>query len=64
MYLRALLRRLDICQQSFRKTEPALSLPLRASDYLRRHVKFTPFRMIANRAHARISIDSLRCPKS
>ena len=43
MYLPALLRRLDICQQSFHKTEPALNLPLKASDYLRRQVKFTPF---------------------
>jgi len=43
MYLPALLRRPDICQQSFRKTEPALSLPLTASDYLRCQVKFTPF---------------------
>ena len=43
MFLPALLRRLDICQQSFRKTEPALNLPLKASDYLRRQVKFTPF---------------------
>ncbi len=43
LYLPALLRHLDICQQSFRKTEPALNLPLKASDYLRRQVKFTPF---------------------
>ena len=43
MFLPALLRRLDICQQSFRKTEPSLNLPLKASDYLRRQVKFTPF---------------------
>ena len=40
-YLPALLRRLDICQQSFRKTEPALNLPLKASYYLRRQVKPT-----------------------
>jgi predicted TIM-barrel fold metal-dependent hydrolase len=38
-----LLRRLDIAQQTFRRTEPALRLPLQASEYLRRQVKFTPF---------------------
>jgi uncharacterized protein len=38
-----LLERLDIAQQTFRRTEPALQLPLRASEYLRRQVKFTPF---------------------
>ena len=37
------LRRLDIAQESFRKTEPALHLPLPASAYVRRQVKFTPF---------------------
>lgn len=37
------LRRLDIAQQGFQKTEPALKLPLKASEYIRRQVKFTPF---------------------
>lgn len=37
------LKRLDIAQESFRKTEPALTLPLTASQYIRRQVKFTPF---------------------
>ena len=38
-----LLQRLDIAQSTFQTTEPALRLPLKASDYLRRQVKFTPF---------------------
>src|SRR5262249_15670424 len=33
------LRRLDIVQEGFRRTEPALKLPLRASEYIRRQVK-------------------------
>jgi predicted TIM-barrel fold metal-dependent hydrolase len=37
------LRRLDIAQETFQRTEPALRLPLRASEYIRRQVKFTPF---------------------
>jgi predicted TIM-barrel fold metal-dependent hydrolase len=37
------LRRMDIAQETFRRTEPALKLPLKASDYIRRQVKFTPF---------------------
>ncbi len=37
------LKRLDIAQGTFQKTEPALRLPLAASDYIRRQVKFTPF---------------------
>ena len=37
------LKRLDIAQTTFRRTEPALALPLRASEYIRRQVKFTPF---------------------
>jgi predicted TIM-barrel fold metal-dependent hydrolase len=37
------LERLDIAQDTFRKTEPALRMPLRASDYIRRQVRFTPF---------------------
>jgi predicted TIM-barrel fold metal-dependent hydrolase len=37
------LRRLDIAQATFQRTEPALRLPLRASEYVRRAVRFTPF---------------------
>jgi predicted TIM-barrel fold metal-dependent hydrolase len=37
------LKRLDLAQATFQKTEPALRLPLKASDYIRRQVKFTPF---------------------
>jgi uncharacterized protein len=37
------LMRLDIAQQTFARTEPGLKLPLKASDYIRRQVKFTPF---------------------
>jgi uncharacterized protein len=37
------LERLDIAQQTFRKTEPALALPQKASDYVRRQLWFTPF---------------------
>jgi hypothetical protein len=37
------LRRLDIAQATFRRTEPALALPLRASEYVHRQLWFTPF---------------------
>jgi len=38
------LRRLDLAQDSFQRTEPALAdLPLRASDYVHRQLWFTPF---------------------
>ncbi len=37
------LRRLDMIQQMFVKAEPHLELPLRASDYVRRALKFTPY---------------------
>ena len=37
------LRRLDLAQASFQKTEPALRLPLRASEYVHRQLQFTPF---------------------
>ena len=43
LWLPALLTRLDLCQATFSKTEPALRMPLKASDYLRRQVKVTPF---------------------
>jgi uncharacterized protein len=37
------LRRLDIAQETFQKTEPTLRLPKRASEYVHGHVWFTPF---------------------
>lgn len=37
------LLRMDIAQQTFQRTEPALKLPLKASEYIRRQVRFTPF---------------------
>jgi predicted TIM-barrel fold metal-dependent hydrolase len=43
MWIVPWLRRLDIAQGTFRRTEPPLRLPLRASEYIRRQVKFTPF---------------------
>src|SRR5438552_3270262 len=43
MWVVPLLKRLDIAQRTFKRTEPALDLPLTASDYIRRQVKFTPF---------------------
>jgi predicted TIM-barrel fold metal-dependent hydrolase len=43
LWVPAWLRRLDIAQQTFSKTEPALRLPLKPSDYVRRQLKFTPF---------------------
>ena len=33
----------DIAQETFSKTEPALRLPKRASEYVHGHVWFTPF---------------------
>jgi predicted TIM-barrel fold metal-dependent hydrolase len=36
------LRRLDVAQQAFARTEPGLALPMKASDYVRRQLKFTP----------------------
>jgi predicted TIM-barrel fold metal-dependent hydrolase len=43
MWVPAWLRRLDIAQDTFKKTEPTLRLPLRASEYVHRQLKFTPF---------------------
>jgi predicted TIM-barrel fold metal-dependent hydrolase len=43
LWVVTLLQRLDIAQATFQKTEPALRLPLKASEYLHRQVKFTPF---------------------
>jgi predicted TIM-barrel fold metal-dependent hydrolase len=37
------LRRLDISQETFVRTEPQLRLPLKASDYVRRNLRFTPY---------------------
>ena len=38
------LRTLDLSQKIFRRTDPSVAaLPLKASDYVRRAVKFTPF---------------------
>jgi predicted TIM-barrel fold metal-dependent hydrolase len=36
------MKRLDIAQQAFARSEPLLRLPLKASDYVRRQIKFTP----------------------
>jgi predicted TIM-barrel fold metal-dependent hydrolase len=43
LWVPTLLQRMDIAQATFKRTEPALDLPLKASDYIRRQVKFTPF---------------------
>ncbi len=43
MWIVPWLKRLDIAQETFVRTEPALKTPLRASEYIRRQVKFTPF---------------------
>jgi uncharacterized protein len=37
------LKRLDVAQNAFAHTEPSLALPTKASDYVRRQLKFTPF---------------------
>jgi len=38
------IRRLDLAQASFRRTEPTLAnLPMRASEYVHRQLWFTPF---------------------
>jgi predicted TIM-barrel fold metal-dependent hydrolase len=37
------LRKLDLVQRVFVKAEPHLSLPMTASDYVRRALKFTPY---------------------
>jgi predicted TIM-barrel fold metal-dependent hydrolase len=37
------LKRLDAAQEAFVRTEPSLALPLRASEYARRQLRFTPF---------------------
>src|SRR5262245_30978671 len=43
LWVPAWLRRLDIAQQTFSKTEPALRLPKRVSEYVHGHLWFTPF---------------------
>lgn len=43
LWVPAWLRRLDIAQATFQKTEPALRLPKRASEYVHGHVWFTPY---------------------
>ena len=43
LWVPAMLRRMDLAQQTFQKTEPALRLPMKASEYIRRQVRFTPF---------------------
>lgn len=43
MWLVPFLRRIDIAQQVFKKGQPYLDLPMRASEYVRRQVKATPF---------------------
>jgi predicted TIM-barrel fold metal-dependent hydrolase len=44
LWVPSLMRRIDIAQTTFRKSEPLLAaLPLPASDYIRRQVRFTPF---------------------
>jgi predicted TIM-barrel fold metal-dependent hydrolase len=37
------LKKLDIAQEAFKRFEPYLNLPMKASDYVRRQLKFTPF---------------------
>jgi uncharacterized protein len=39
------MKRLDIAQQVFARSEPRLRLPMKASDYIRRQIKFTPHPM-------------------
>jgi predicted TIM-barrel fold metal-dependent hydrolase len=44
LWVPALLRRIDIAQGTFKKSEPLLTeLPMKASDYIRRQVRFTPY---------------------
>jgi len=44
LWVPALLRRIDIAQGTFKRSEPLLGdLSLKASDYIRRQVRFTPF---------------------
>jgi uncharacterized protein len=43
MWIVPWLRRLDIAQETFVKTEPHLRLPMKVSDYVRRNLRFTPY---------------------
>ena len=44
LWVPALMRRIDIAQGTFKRSEPLLGeLPMKASDYIRRQVRFTPF---------------------
>ena len=43
MWIVPWLRRLDIAQETFVTSEKYLSLPMKASDYVRRNLRFTPF---------------------
>ncbi|HEY2814944.1 MAG TPA: amidohydrolase family protein [Acidimicrobiales bacterium] len=44
LWVPSLLRRIDIAQGTFKKSEPLLAeLPMKASEYIRRQVRFTPF---------------------
>jgi uncharacterized protein len=36
------MKRLDIAQQVFARSEPRLRFPMKAFDYIRRQIKFTP----------------------
>jgi predicted TIM-barrel fold metal-dependent hydrolase len=42
MWIVPWMKRLDAAQESFVRTEPALALPMRASEYVRRQLRFTP----------------------
>jgi uncharacterized protein len=42
MWVVSWLKRLDAAQEAFVRTEPALALPMRASEYARRQLRFTP----------------------
>ena len=43
MWIVPWLKRLDIAQETFVRTEPQLRLPMKASEYVRRNLRFTPF---------------------
>ena len=43
MWIVPWLRRLDIAQQTFVRTEPQLRMPMKASEYVRRNLRFTPY---------------------
>jgi uncharacterized protein len=43
MWVVAWIRKLDIAQDAFKRFESYLDLPMKASDYVRRQLRFTPF---------------------